>query len=161
MEVREKAPHQALEHRDKGYLTPATIPTGMPIIEPRLVRATPESLAGYGTIVTDPHSHPVEIVRWPAQGWRTIDPDTGDEAGTTEGIFSFWWQGEVLYGRNDAVKDAYLMGWSRDPAIASETMTTPDRSRILLWHVNYHPDGGQLFYPLDNSIRDPTGQARR
>ena len=21
--------------------------------------------------------------------------------------------------------------------------------RLLLWHANYHPDGGQLFYPLD------------
>jgi hypothetical protein len=24
-----------------------------------------------------------------------------------------------------------------------------DRSRVLLWHANYHPDGGQLFFPLD------------
>ena len=22
--------------------------------------------------------------------------------------------------------------------------------RVLLWHMNYHPDGGQLFYPLEN-----------
>ena len=21
---------------------------------------------------------------------------------------------------------------------------------MLLWHANYHPDGGQLFFPLDN-----------
>jgi ureidoglycolate hydrolase len=21
--------------------------------------------------------------------------------------------------------------------------------RVLLWHCNYHPDGGQLFWPLD------------
>ena len=21
---------------------------------------------------------------------------------------------------------------------------------MLLWHMNYHPDGGQLFYPLDH-----------
>jgi ureidoglycolate lyase len=151
MEVREKALRQALEHREKGYRTPVAIPAGIPTIEPKVVTATSESLAGYGTIVTDPYNHPVEIVRWPAQGWRAIDPDTGDEAGTTEGIFSFWWQGEVLYGRNEAVKDAYLLGWSRDPAIASESMGNPDRSRVLLWHVNYHPDGGQLFYPLDKT----------
>ena len=95
-------------------------------------------------------------------GLAAIDPDTGDEAGTTEGIFSFWWQGEVLYGRNEAVKDGYLLGWSRDPAHASETAANPDRSRILLWHVNYHPDGGQLFYPLDkNFLRGSPGQARR
>src|SRR4029453_12074673 len=24
---------------------------------------------------------------------------------------------------------------------------TPDRSRVLVWHANYHPDGGQLFFP--------------
>ena len=23
------------------------------------------------------------------------------------------------------------------------------RDRLLLWHANYHPDGGQLFYPVD------------
>ena len=91
----------------------------------------------------------MEIVRWPALGWRPIDPNTGDEGGTTEGIFSFWWKGEVLYGRNEAVGDAYLLGWSRDPAKASETVTSPDRSRVMIWHVNYHPDGGQMFYPLD------------
>ena len=24
-----------------------------------------------------------------------------------------------------------------------------DPARMLLWHANYHPDGGQLFFPLD------------
>jgi ureidoglycolate lyase len=131
------------------FRTPETIPNGLPAHEPRLVRATAESFADYGTIVTDPDNHKVEIVRWPALGWRPIDPNTGDEGGTTEGIFSFWWKGEVLYGRNEAVGDAYLLGWSRDPAKASETVTSPDRSRVIIWHVNYHPDGGQMFYPLD------------
>ena len=23
--------------------------------------------------------------------------------------------------------------------------------RVLLWHVNYHPDGGQMFWPLDRA----------
>ena len=131
------------------FRTPEVVPSGLPAHEPRLVRATAESLAGYGTIVTDPDNHKVEIVRWPAAGWRPIDPDTGDEAGTTEGVFSFWWQGEVLYGRNEAVDDEYLLGWSKDPAHASETAASPDRSQVLIWHVNYHPDGGQMFYPLD------------
>ena len=131
------------------FRTPEVVPSGLPAYEPRLVRATAESLAGYGAIVTDPDNQKVEIVRWPAQGWRPVDPDTGDEAGTTEGVFSFWWQGEVLYGRNEAVDDEYLLGWSKDPAHASETAASPDRSQVLIWHVNYHPDGGQMFYPLD------------
>jgi ureidoglycolate hydrolase len=53
----------------------------------------------------------------------------------------------VLYGRNDAVGDSYLIGWSRDPSEASETAAAPDRARVLVWHANYHPDGGQLFFP--------------
>lgn len=112
-----------------------------------VVRATAESLRGYGRLVRDFASEPIEIVRWPAQGWRPVDADTGDQGGTTEGVFSFWWRGEVLYGRNDAVGDSYLIGWSRDPRQASETAPRPDRSRVLFWHANYHPDGGQLFFP--------------
>lgn len=114
-----------------------------------VVRATPEALSGYGRIVADFATAPIEIVRWPAQGWRPVDPDTGDQGGTTEGIFSFWWSGEVLYGRNDAVGDSYLLGWSRDPREASESTARPERSRVLFWHANYHPDGGQLFFPRD------------
>ncbi len=44
------------------FRTPETIPNGLPAHEPRLVRATAESLADYGTIVTDPDNHKVEIV---------------------------------------------------------------------------------------------------
>src|SRR5471032_1274435 len=123
-----------------SFRTPEKIPSGLPAYEPRLIRATAETIAPYGTIVTDPDNHKVKIVRWPAQGWRPVDADTGDEGGTTEGIFSFWWKGEVLYGRNEAVDDAYMIGWSRDPAMASETTKTPDRSKVMIWHVNYHPD---------------------
>src|SRR5689334_872971 len=103
-------------HEDTAlrFRTPETIPSDLPVHEPRLVRATAESFASYGAIVSDPDNHKVEIVRWPAQGWRPVDPNTGDEGGTTEGIFSFWWKGEILYGRNEAVDDAYLLGWSRD-----------------------------------------------
>jgi len=112
-----------------------------------LVRATAEALEGYGRLAPSFAAEPIEIVRWPAQGWRPVDPDTGDQGGTTEGTFSFWWQGEVLYGRNEAVGDSYLLGWCRDPREASATAARPDRSRVLIWHANYHPDGGQLFFP--------------
>jgi hypothetical protein len=115
--------------------------------EIEIVEATPANLEGYGRIERDFASAQIEIVRWPAQGWRPVDPDTGDQGGTTEGIFSFRWKGEVLYGRNDAVGDSYLIGWSREPALASESAPQPDRSRVLVWHANYHPDGGQLFFP--------------
>jgi hypothetical protein len=38
--------------------------------ETPLVAASDASLAGYGCLVDDPRTFPIEIVRWPAQGWR-------------------------------------------------------------------------------------------
>lgn len=116
-----------------------------------IIEATPKALEGYGRLVNDFATAEIEIVRWPAQGWRPVDTDSGDEAGTTEGHFSFNWKGDVLFGRNEAVNDSYLIGWTRDPREASEEPVTPDRSRILVWHANYHPDGGQLFFPKERS----------
>jgi ureidoglycolate lyase len=117
--------------------------------ESKLVVATPESLAGYGRLVPDYERCKVEIVRWPAQGWRAVDGDTGDEGGTAEGVFEFWWKGDMLYGRNGAVGDTYLFGWNRDPVEASEDRNDAPRDRVLIWHANYHPDGGQVFFPRE------------
>ena len=57
----------------------------------------------------------------------------------------------VIRGSNQAVaSNFYLLGWSRNPAdVKVAPSAQPDRSRILLWHANYHPDGGQLFFPLN------------
>jgi hypothetical protein len=134
--------------RAPNYLAP-DVPAGLPWLTVPVVEATAERLQGYGHIVADPERHAIEIVRWPATGWRPVDPDSGDQGGIAEGVFEFWWKGEVLYGRNNAVGDSYVLGWSKDPAAAVETAPDADRSQALLWHANYHPDGGQLFYPLD------------
>ena len=114
-----------------------------------VIAATAESLEGYGEIATDHQSHRIEIVTWPAQGWRPVDPGTGDEGGTTEGTFTFAWQGDRLIGHNEAVGGRYVLGWSRDPGYASTSAREVAREQCLLWHANYHPDGGQLFYPLE------------
>jgi ureidoglycolate lyase len=115
-----------------------------------VIRATDATLRGYGKLVADPKSFPIEIVKWPVAGWRTLDPGTGDEGGTTSGLFDFWWEGDVLLGRNNAVaSNEYLFGWSCDPKSARRDAQTAERNRVLLWHANYHPDGGQLFFPLD------------
>ena len=116
--------------------------------ETPLVAATAESLAGYGCLVDDPRNFPIEIVRWPAQGWRAIDENSGDQGGVTEGLFEFCWKGETLYARNHAVGDSYLFGWSTWPEEAAAERGTRLRERALIWRANYHPDGGQLFYPL-------------
>lgn len=126
----------------------ATKPT-LPHVDVPLIRATPETVEGYGRLVDDPADCQVEIVRWPAQGWRPVDEDTGDEAGTVEGVFRGTWKGDVLYGSNEAVKGNYVLGWSVDPQQASAERQTAPRDQVLLWHLNYHPDGGQMFFPLD------------
>ena len=118
-------------------------------MEVPLIEATDESVRDYGCMVDDPHSFQIEIVRWPAQGWRPVDEDSGDEGGIAEGVFTALWQGDVLMGRNQAVNGEYVLGWSRDPQQASDSQQTCPRQQVLLWHMNYHPDGGQLFFPLD------------
>jgi ureidoglycolate lyase len=113
-----------------------------------LLLATPASLEGYGLLVQEPRSFPIEIVPWPAQGRRAIDPNTGNQGGVTEGLFEFCWKGETLYASNHAVGDSYLFGWSNWPEEAASA-SEARRERALIWRANYHPDGGQLFYPLN------------
>ena len=129
------------------YLNP-DIPPGLRRVTMPVVDATTESLDGYGRLVDDHASCAIEIVRWPAQGRRPVDPDTGDEGGTTQGTFVSEWQGDILYGRNDAVGGHYILAYGDEPAHA-DTSHRRDPRRILLWHANYHPDGGQLFFPLE------------
>ena len=129
------------------YLAPE-IPAALPLLDVPLVLADDAVLEGYGRLVDDPDGCPVEIVRWPATGTRPVDPGTGDQGGTVRGTFEFWWEGEMLHGRNHAVGDEYLLGWSRAPEEASRARAR-EPGRVLLWHANYHPDGGQLFFPLD------------
>jgi ureidoglycolate lyase len=112
------------------------------------VIATDTSLRGYGCLVDDPKSFPIEIVRWPAQGWRPIDENSGNQGGTVEGLFEFRWKDGTLYARNNAVGDSYLFGWSDWPEEAMSSAAHAVRERALIWRANYHPDGGQLFYPL-------------
>jgi ureidoglycolate lyase len=116
--------------------------------ETPLVVATERSLEGYGCLVDAPENFSIEIVRWPAQGWRPIDENSGDQGGIAEGVFEFWWKGETLYARNNAVGDSYLFGWSTWPEEARTSGPRAARSRSLIWRANYHPDGGQLVYPV-------------
>ncbi len=118
------------------------------VFETPLVLATDESLTDYGRLVDEPSTFPIEIVRWPAQGWRPVDENSGDQGGVTEGLFEFWWRGDTLLARNNAVGDSYLFGWSRWPEEARAEGACGARERALIWRANYHPDGGQLFYPL-------------
>ena len=130
-----------------NYLAP-DVPSGLHRFELPVVKASAETLAGYGLLFNDPDEVQVEIVRWPAQGWRPVDPDSGDEGGTTEGCFTSRWKGDVLFGINEAVGGHYILGYGAEPELANSEHTRPP-VELLLWHANYHPDGGQLFFPLE------------
>ncbi len=123
----------------------------LPVQDIPLVEGTPASLAGFGEVVTDPDKQRIEIVRWPAQGWRAVDANSGDEGGTTEGTFACTWHGDVLRAQNHAVGGDYVLGWSVLPPQAAEHHRSAPRERVLLWRANYHPDGGQMFFPLQRA----------
>ena len=134
-------------HAAPNYLNP-DLPAGLKCVRMPVTDATAESLRGYGLLIDDPDRCEIEIVRWPAQGSRPVDPDSGNEGGVTEGVFISEWKGDVLYGRNEAVGGHYILAYANDPATADERHDRPPE-RMRLWHCNYHPDGGQLFFPLE------------
>ncbi|CAE7296965.1 VPS35A [Symbiodinium pilosum] len=127
---------------------------GLHIREIRPEVASDTSLAGLGRLVHHPEEFTVgartfEITRWPQPGWRPLDPGTGDEAGTTEGDFEVKWQGDYFHGHNLAIateNNKYLDGLGAMPeeAVADKPA---DAGAIYLWMSDYHPDGGQLFWP--------------
>lgn len=118
--------------------------------------ATDENLEGFGKVVRNPNdflaeNKTFEIVPWPVKGFRKLDPDTGDEAGTTEGDFEVEWKGDFFYGKNLAVATAsnhYLDGLGTVPENAVEDGHGSGKSdpHIYLWMTDYHPDGGQMFW---------------
>src|ERR1700674_3287323 len=101
--------------------------------ETPIVLASDSSLAGFGCLVDDPKTFPIEIVRWPAQGWRPIDENTGNQGGVVEGLFEFCWKGEILYARNNAVGDSYLFGWSNWPEEAAASTSGTMREPAWIW----------------------------
>jgi len=117
---------------------------------PRVI-ATDETLAGYGHRVACFAECPVTIVTWPASGWRSIVDGTGNEGGIVEDAFLMSRRGEVQHATNLAVGRRYITGWYADPATASEQRDATDTTRIYTHEANYHPDGGQVFFPRDGT----------
>ena len=117
------------------------------VVTAPLVRATPESLNGYGHLVENFATGKVTIVTWPQPGWRPIVDGTGNEGGVVEDTFEMERRGQIQYAVNHAVDRRYVTGWFDDPATASEH-AAPKNPRLLYTHeANYHPDGGQIFFP--------------
>lgn len=121
--------------------------TGLRIVDVPLRRLTPEAFAGYGRIVRSFADEKVDIVPWPYQGKRFLDAGTGTGGGITAGPFHMQWKGDVLYAENHAVGGFYVTGWTCRPEHAREDHATTPRTRVLTFEANYHPDGGQVFFP--------------
>jgi len=79
------------------------------------------------------------------EGHPGVHPDTGDEGGTVEGVFDAFWEGSTLRALNSAVDGDYLLAEAAGPPLDGE----PWLAGFTIGHLNYHPDGGQLFFPLD------------
>lgn len=136
------------------------LPAGLEILEVKAVEATPTSLEGFGLLVDDPHDFTVadktfQITTWPHTGWRPMDPQCGDEAGTVEGDFECHWVGDFFYGKNLAIateNNTYLDGLGAPPETATHdeadsTQSYENGGHIYLWMSDHHPCGGQLFWP--------------
>lgn len=141
--------------KDSAVAAPCIAIDGMPSIAADgitvhpvpLLRATTASFAAYGRFVEDFDSEQVIIETWPAPGWRAVEAGTGNEGGVTAGLFEFERRGGLMIARNHAVDGHYITGWFNDPAHATAQDVAVDHSRVLVREANYHPDGGQVFFP--------------
>lgn len=102
-----------------------------------IIHATPDNFKEYGKIVYDYDTESVIITPWPVNGHRPLMPGTGSDGGITEGKFEYWHEGEYIHAKNMAVGGNYIIG------------RNVDNKYILTREANYHPDGGQVFWPID------------
>ncbi len=116
-------------HAPIDYLDPK-LPAGLAPASIPVVDASEESLRLYGHLVSDPRECPVAIVPRPAQGARPVDADTGDQGGATEGVFVSEWQGDTLYGRNEAVGGHYVLACAVPPERARTVHAGPPRRML-------------------------------
>lgn len=116
----------------------------------RIIVATPENFAEYGNFVDNYDDEKVIIEPWNVSGWRSLMDGTGRDGGITEGEFDYWQDGLYYYAKNNAVGGDYVIARKN---VDSETdlLDNGKRPNILTREANYHPDGGQVFYPLDKS----------
>ena len=127
--------------------TPSIHQPDISIFKVPVIQATQENFAAYGRFVTHYEHEQVIIETWPTPGWRKVEQGTGNEGGISEGQFMFERKGGLMLARNFAVDGNYITGWFDDPATATAAQTDADYSRVLVREANYHPDGGQVFYP--------------
>jgi hypothetical protein len=108
-----------------------------------IILATKDNLQGYGFLVRhkDYKNKLIkpEIRQWPPSGWRNLAPGTGFGGGTIKGKFINKWVNDLCLAENTALGNQYIIG--RRPRNSTNS--------VLVREVNYHPDGGQIFMPLN------------
>lgn len=115
-----------------------------------VIVATNNTLGDLGFLVDDFDAAEVQIVQWPQPGRRAVLAGTGLGGGITEGDFEMHWDGQMIRSHNHAVDGKYITGWSCDPTQASSEKNREQTEFLYTFEANYHPDGGQVFYPVDN-----------
>lgn len=117
-----------------------------PVYNVPVIEATSENFKEYGHFVKDYDNEEVIIVPWPVSGWRKLMFNTGTEGGITEGKFQYWYQNGLLRAKNHAVGGDYITGINYEVGDGNQVP-----KYILNREANYHPDGGQVFYPLEKA----------
>lgn len=83
-------------------------------------------------------------------GWRQLYPGTGVLGGVRSGDFLYKWERNYCTAVNEAVDGdvdgQYVTG------ILPRDVSPENRTRVLIRESNYHPDGGQVFFPKN---KDP------
>ena len=148
------------------YLNPI-LPPDLEVHDVPIVLANDATLKDVGCLVRNPEDFTIEndrfeIVPWPQPGWRSLDPGTGVEGGTTEGEFQLSWENGLLIGENSALSTSankYVLAFESLPVKGSGPGETG--SHVFVWYSDYHPDGGQMFFsastPFVANLAPPVG----
>ena len=125
---------------------PSTLAGAARVFDVPLVRATAENLRGFGRPVRDFSTDKVDIVPWPAAGWRALVPGTGDEGGVVEDVFrnELDASGRVQLSVNVGLNRRYIIGWfGDDPAEAAHASAAAALNAAFLLSVA--PVWGRVF----------------
>jgi ureidoglycolate lyase len=133
-----------LEHPPSTHGTGAVRVHAVP-----LLRATAETLAGFGRPIFNFATCGCDITPWPVAGWRPLCAGTGAEGGVVEDVFRLTRVGGVQFAENVGLARKYVTGWYCDPAVAREDAEPASLDAVLTHEANYHPDGGQVFAAKD------------
>lgn len=120
-----------------------------PYVDVPIQLATAENLTGYGWIVNDFDKEEVVRMTWPRPGWRQYIHGTGNQQSIIEDDFDLYWVGDVLHG--DSIGLGKLGSGFTTGRLDKES-TSQRRRHVLVKEANYHPDGGQVFFPKSSSI---------